>query len=73
MAKPRIQLKPGIDLGLAVIEAVRQAGETLTCTDIAAICGCTRQNIQQIEARALAKIRRAGRRRPHTALHEDAA
>lgn len=47
-----------IDLGLAIIAALRHPGECLTQQDIAAWCGCTRQRIEQIEKQALRKIRR---------------
>ena len=46
-----------IDLGLDVLNTVRLPGEQLSRSDIAHVCGCTRQNIEQIEMRALKKIR----------------
>ncbi len=51
-----------IGLGLAVLDAVREPGEVLTQTDIAEVCGCTSAAIQQIEAKALRKLRRAAER-----------
>lgn len=51
-----------IDLGLEVIEALRPAGVKLSHAAIAAVCGCSWQAIQQIEQRALKKMREKGRR-----------
>jgi hypothetical protein len=49
--------KPGTDLGLAISGATLQPGKTRTSVEIAAFCGCSKQNIQQIEKRALRKLR----------------
>lgn len=51
--------RSNIELGLAVIAALRPAGVVLTQRDIAEICGCSFQRIQQIEWRALEKLRAA--------------
>lgn len=48
-----------IDLGLAVIAAVRRPGESLTLRDMAEICGCSKSAIWLIERAALNKLRRA--------------
>ncbi len=47
-----------IDLGLSVLCAIKQPGESLTCKDIADVCDCTPQAISNIEVRALAKLRK---------------
>lgn len=52
-----------IDLGLEVIETVRQPGECLSPRAIAEVCGCTANRILQIEHGALKKLRRAHRAR----------
>ena len=57
------QKKPGIDLGLEVIEAVRQPDAKLSLRDIAEVCGCTWQAIHFIEQSALRKLRRELSRR----------
>jgi hypothetical protein len=46
-----------IDLGLALLSIVRKPGECLSSEDIAAWCGCARTSIQDIEQRALRKVR----------------
>lgn len=54
-----------IDLGLAILSAydeekgclVIPRGTCLTHREIATYCGCTHQNIQSIEKRALRKLR----------------
>ena len=46
-----------IDLGLALLSCLLRPGETLTSEDMAAWCGCSKSAIQQIERRALAKVR----------------
>lgn len=50
-------MKHSIDLGLAVCGLHCQKGVPKTAREIAAYCGCSYQRIQQIEARALRKIR----------------
>jgi hypothetical protein len=47
-----------IDLGLSLLSCLLLPGESLTCEDIAAWCGCSRAAIQSIERRALEKVRR---------------
>jgi hypothetical protein len=47
-----------IDLNLAVLDTILPSGESLYCWQIAQIAGCSTQRIQQIEAKALAKLRR---------------
>ena len=51
-----------IDLGLAVIAAIRQPGEEMSQTDIAEICGVSNLTIWRIEQRALEKLRRAAKK-----------
>jgi DNA-directed RNA polymerase sigma subunit (sigma70/sigma32) len=46
-----------IDLGLAISRALMHPGQTRTLSELAAFCGCTRQNIHFIEQRALRKMR----------------
>jgi DNA-directed RNA polymerase specialized sigma subunit len=53
-----------IDLGLAIIAAVRRPGESLTLRDMAEICGCSKSAIWLIERAALKKLRRAIEREP---------
>src|SRR5215469_6954418 len=47
-----------IDLNIAVLDTVLPAGESLRCCQIAEIAGCSAERIRQIEAKALAKLRR---------------
>jgi len=61
----RRQLKTGpgganveIDAGLLVLTLMNRSGEALSQRDIAFVCGCTSSFIQQVEAKALKKIRR---------------
>lgn len=58
--KRRTPMQFNIDLGLSVIGAVSR-GERWSQTDIAKVCGCKMQTIQQIEYRALQKLKRAAR------------
>jgi len=46
----------GIDLGLAVLSAIRQPGEHFTYDVMAAACGCARSAIYQIERNAMRKL-----------------
>ena len=46
-----------IDLGLAILASTSEPPHT--CRTIAAYCGCSRQAIQQIEQKALRKLRAA--------------
>lgn len=46
-----------IDLGLAISALSLEFGQTRTTEEIAAFCGCTKQNISHIELRALRKLR----------------
>lgn len=46
-----------LDLGLALLQIALKSNRTLTCYDIAAWCGCTNVAIQNIERRALQKVR----------------
>jgi hypothetical protein len=52
----------GIDLGLEVLAAVRRPQERFTADDIGEVCGCSGALIQQIERRALQRIRERLRR-----------
>lgn len=52
-----------IDLGLAILGALLKPGETLTCADIAAWTGTSKQQVQQMEKRAVTKLREALRKR----------
>lgn len=49
--------KPGVDLGIAISGALLPPGKTRTITEIAAFAGCSKQNIEQLENRALRKLR----------------
>lgn len=49
--------KPGVDLGIAISGALLPPGACRTHEEIAAFAGCSKQNIQQLEARALRKLR----------------
>ena len=46
-----------IDLGLAILSCISNQGERRSQSEIAAFCGCSRQRIEQIEAKALRKLR----------------
>lgn len=45
-------------LGLEISALTLRKGETRNCRELAAFCGCSWQNIHQIEQRALRKLRR---------------
>ncbi len=47
----------GIDAGLALLAYIAEPGETMTCDDIAYVCGVSKQRINQIERKAIAKCR----------------
>lgn len=49
-----------IDLGLSVLCAVKEPGQTLNCTEIADVCECTCQNIMYIEKKAINKLKAQG-------------
>lgn len=49
--------RQGIALGLAIAGATLPPGATRTQEELAAYAGCTRQQISQIERKALRKIR----------------
>jgi hypothetical protein len=46
-----------IDLGIAISGATLAPGKIRTREEIAAYAGCTKQNIEQLEHRALRKLR----------------
>ncbi len=48
-----------IDLGLGILDACREPGKCYTQEEIAAWAGCSEAAVGQIEAKALAKLRRA--------------
>jgi DNA-directed RNA polymerase sigma subunit (sigma70/sigma32) len=50
-------MKSSIDLGLAISAHHSTLGVPRTSDSIAAYCGCSRQRIEQIEKRALRKVR----------------
>jgi len=69
------EIKPpdgSIDAGLSLLLAVTPRGHTRTAEEIAFVCGCSMQNIQQIEYRAMSKLRQAfaSRRFVLEVLHE---
>jgi DNA-directed RNA polymerase sigma subunit (sigma70/sigma32) len=53
--KGRPARNANIDLGLAILASTSEPPHT--CKTIAAYCGCSRQRIQQIEQKALRKLR----------------
>ena len=55
--KGKLALGANIDLGLAILASTSEPPHT--CQTIAAYCGCSRQAIQQIEQKALRKLRAA--------------
>ena len=55
--KGRLARNANIDLGLAILASTSERPHT--CQTIAAYCGCSRQCIQQIELKALRKLRAA--------------
>jgi DNA-directed RNA polymerase sigma subunit (sigma70/sigma32) len=58
--KQPTELQDGsIDAGLHLLAALTPRGVERTQAEIAFVCGCSMQNIQQIERRALRKIRAA--------------
>ena len=48
-----------VDLGLSVLCAIRQPGETFTFEVIAEACGVSKERIRQIEVGALDKLARS--------------
>lgn len=59
-----VEPNPDIDLGLAVSALSLRYGETRTQVELAAFCNCSPQRIDQIEQKALRKIRNALRDNP---------
>ena len=55
--KGRLARNAHIDLGLAILASTSEPPHT--ARTIAAYCGCSRQRIQQIEQKALRKLRAA--------------
>ena len=55
--KGKLLRSADIDLGLAILASTSEPPHT--CRTIAACCGCSRQRIQQIEQKALRKLRAA--------------
>jgi DNA-directed RNA polymerase sigma subunit (sigma70/sigma32) len=55
--KGRLARTANIDLGLAILALTSEPSHT--SRTIAAYCGCSRQRIQQIEHKALRKLRAA--------------
>ena len=53
--KGRLPRNANIDLGLAILASTSEPPHT--AQTIAAYCGCSRQRIQQIEQKALRKLR----------------
>lgn len=49
--------KEGVELGLAISRLSMKAGQTRTCRELAAYCGVSTQAIQQMERKALRKLR----------------
>lgn len=60
-----------IDLGLAIMCAVREAGAEFTQQEIALFCGCTRAMIGFIEQRAMAKVENSLRTGAHNQLWKE--
>lgn len=48
-----------IDAGLYLLDLVRDPDYKFSARELAEVCGCTQRNISYIEARALAKLRKA--------------
>jgi hypothetical protein len=46
-----------VDAGLLLLTAIRKPRETFPVRYIAFVCGCNMRNIQEIEIRALRKLR----------------
>jgi hypothetical protein len=55
--KGRLTKNADIDLGLAISGATLEPGETRSCEDLAAFCGCSRAAIEHILNRGLRKLR----------------
>ena len=56
------QRRRGIELGLAVIAAIRQPGETLNLADMAEVCGCSKTTMENLYHAAIAKMKRAAKK-----------
>jgi hypothetical protein len=54
-----MKTNPDINLGLELLTIARKEGEAFTAFDISCWCDCSEQRIQQIERRALEKLRKA--------------
>jgi hypothetical protein len=57
-----------INLGLAISGCTMQPGDTRTIEEIAAFCGCSKQNISIMERRAVAKFKAAAAKLGYTEL-----
>jgi hypothetical protein len=51
-----------IALGLAVISAVREPGETLNLADMAEVCGCSPTTMENLYHGAMRKLEKAAKR-----------
>lgn len=58
-ANSRYSPRDNIGLGLAVLSVLNHRGSSLSLMEIADICGCSFQNIYNIERKALGKVRAA--------------
>ncbi len=61
MDKKQPTQKPDIDLALSVLCSTAQYGQTLTLKDIAEVCDCSPMRIQQIQTKAIAKLRHSAK------------
>ena len=50
--------KPEIDIALTALCLHSQPGQTLSCEDIAEVCGCATNNIYEVQKRAMDKLRK---------------
>lgn len=58
MSRPRTP-SGEITLRLAILGALLKPGQSLTCADIAAWTGTSKQQVQQMEKRAIESLRKA--------------
>lgn len=63
--------KPSIDIGLAISGALLGPGERRLSHEIAAFCDCSTTRIQQIEKKALKKLRIGLSRQAQAGLREE--
>ena len=62
LAEPELAKSARINLGIDLLHTLREPGKRCTVEEVAAWCDCSVQAVQDIEKKALEKLRRALRK-----------